>query len=71
MRFGRFDASTYNNDHVSIRMDHANGDPCAYEFPHMSYAEAGDLIYALKRMRQQVRDWQDSQQRMMRAGIRS
>jgi hypothetical protein len=64
MRFGRFEVATYNNDHIRLETDHANGSPGEYEIPHMSYDEAGDLIYALERMRAKIRNWQCSQEQI-------
>jgi hypothetical protein len=46
-RYGRFQVVIYNDDYITLEVDHANGSPSEYVIPHMSVRDAEDLIYAL------------------------
>ena len=54
-RYGRFQVGIYNEDYITLEVDHANGDPSAYVVPHMSIRDAEDLIYALGKAIEEIR----------------
>lgn len=54
-RYGRFQIGLFNDDHITLDVDHANGRPSEYVIPHMSIRDAEDLIYALGKTIEEIK----------------
>jgi hypothetical protein len=61
-RFGRFVLGTYNDDNITVALDHANGMPQEYQLPFMSTTDAEDLIYGLQQYVRSINERRTRQQ---------